>query len=259
MSSRPVLADERLPISESKTIIDDIKLKQPFINIEDEVVWDFEGTEDSEDSEIDEETNDSVGLSWLSDVINFMAIVIELVLWMIPLLALFYIYKYREYWLGIFHKQPKKIKKQLLPETLFGLDMKADSLPDNIETTAFELWSSHHYREAVSLLYRGSLLSLFERYRFSLPSGATEQDCIRYLQTSIDSTDQSAGKDEMLFKVTRFKQITDVWIAIAYAHKIPEKSAFNEICSDWNNVFFNSRNIKKKSADHHSQQVNNDE
>jgi len=37
--------------------------------------------------------------------------------------------------------------------------------------------------------------------------------------------------------IHRFTRITDIWINIAYAHKLPVDEVFNEIHENWNFIF----------------------
>jgi len=231
LNKRPELYHERKDINESEYIINDIISKQPFVNVQEEIVWNFA----EEDEQDDEETQTPPDLTWLTGFVAFISMIIEAALWITPLLAVFYLYRYRKYWLSLLRGESLKSEEILLPDTLFGLDIKRDSLPDDIENTARELWQNNKSREAVSLLYRGSIVRLFDRYRYDLPSGATEQDCIRYVEIQYKTINQK--NDNAARQIDRFRKITRIWIEIAYAHRLPGDDIFYELCDQWNQLF----------------------
>jgi len=231
LNKRPELYHERKDINESEHIINDIISKQPFVNVQEEIVWDFA----EENEQDDEETQAPPDLTWLTGLVTFISMIIEAALWVAPLLAVFYLYRYRKYWLRLLRGESLSSEELLLPDTLFGLDIKRDSLPDDIENTARELWKNYKSREAVSLLYRGSIVRLFERYRYELPSGATEQDCIRYVEMQYKTINQK--NDNAARQIDRFRKITRTWIEIAYAHRLPDDDIFYELCEQWNQLF----------------------
>ena len=240
VDKRPELSAERKGIEESKSIIKGIISSEPFVDIQEEKIWNFE--EDIKEENID--VNPDIG--WLSDAVRFFSMIIEAALWLVPILIVFYLYRYREYWFNLVQANGLQKDQPDIPETLFGLDIRKESLPDDIENAAQKLWQQSKHREAVSLLYRGALSSLFKQYRFELSPGATEQDCIRQLQLN-----SRAGSDvtidipidipidvtDVEERIKRFTRLTDVWVSIAYAHRFPEELVFSQICDDWNHYF----------------------
>jgi len=243
VDKRPEISYQRKDIQESKEIITNVISNKPFVNIQHEKVWSFKDRDD--ENKEDDELNINPEIEWLSGIIHFITMLIEAALWFVPVLVAFYLYHYREYWLNLIHGNRVKQLEPDVPETLFGLDIRQESLPDDIEVAARELWKQKHYREAVSLLYRGSLVALFKKYRFELPPGATEQDCIRqielsfqkkYMQDSVNASEIS----EISYveqRIKCFKNLTDSWVSIAYAHSLPDDLTFNKTCKDWNQYF----------------------
>ena len=246
----PEVSSERLEVENSKTLITEIKSKPPFVDKQQKKVWNFQDTDEEEStSDLDPD------LQWLTAIISFISMLVEAALWLIPLIVLFYFYKYRYYWLNLLQGKSFKPDVPDIPDTLFGLDMRKESLPDDIEQAARQLWQQKKYREAVSLLYRGSLVALFKQYHFELAPGATEQDCIRQIElsqlqaTQLHSnradqvTPESATSQHintMQQSVVRFKQLTDIWISVAYAHKLPDSEQFMQVCDGWNQHYSHS-------------------
>jgi len=256
--ARPKVSTEKHDINESKEMIKEIKSAPPFVNIVKERSWRYknDGTENA-DEVIEDQGLVEADLGWLLGVANIVSIVIEFIFWMTPLFLGWYLYKHRTYWLAFIDKKKVDKNTSTLPETLFGLDVRRDKLPENIEHYAQKLWSNNQKRDAVSLLYRGALVFLFDSYRFSLPSGATEHDCLRYIEIHNEFNANSRENSQFLsdvsedlkvkeqLKIKQFKCLTDVWIKLAYAHKLPSDEEFNVIVNGWNSFFETSENKSK--------------
>jgi len=233
VDKRPDVNESRTDIEESKFIISDIMSNKPFTLIKEEKVWNFE-----KDKKQDPEMNPD--MVWLTELVGFITMLIEIALWIIPVIVVIYLYRYRDYWLNILQSKKSNNDNLELPETLFGLDIRQKSLPDDIQSEAHSLWQKSHHREAVSLLYRGSLASLFKQYRFDLPAGATELDCIRQLETSEVNLSSSLSEEKHTLRTNQFKKLTDIWVSVAYAHRLPDQTAFYEVCDNWNRYFSNN-------------------
>jgi len=236
----PEVAEARQDIQASKSVIEDVKSKEPFINVQQKKIWDIS---DKDEDESEEDFDDETDSLWLTDLIGVIAMVVEAALWVIPVLLILYIYRYREYCVNLLQGKGFKRDQDVIPETLFGLDIREKSLPDNIEQEANLLWQQKKHRDAVSLLYRGSLASLFKQYKFELSPGATEQDCIRQIELSHHDeavTEPQQAQDQTsrnLQRIAHFKRLTNVWVEIAYAHRVPADSAFVSVCTGWNQQF----------------------
>lgn len=235
VDKRPEVSHNRKDIDDSKVVIVEIMSEKPFVFIKEEKIWNFEKT-DKEDPEV------SPDIAWLTGLISFLTMLIEAVLWLVPLIVVFYLYRYRDYWLNLIQGKGIKQDNTDLPQTLFGLDIRQESLPENIEKAANLLWQESHHREAVSLLYRGALAALFKQYRFDLPAGATEHDCIRQLESNTYNVNISINENTRAIineRTDQFKKLTDVWVSVAYAHRLPDSIVFDEICNNWNHYFTN--------------------
>ena len=97
-----------------------------------------------------------------------------------------------------------------LPETLFGLDIRPESLPAGLEGVAARLWAEGRIRAALALLYRGALAHLVHRYQAPLAEGATEGDCLR-----------KAREAPAQASADYFARLTRTWLEVAYAGLAP--------------------------------------
>jgi hypothetical protein len=58
------------------------------------------------------------------------------------------------------------------------LDVRPQSLPDDVGAAAWALWQAGQVPAALSLLYRGALSRLIHRFRVPITSSATEGECL---------------------------------------------------------------------------------
>jgi hypothetical protein len=117
-------------------------------------------------------------------------------------------------------------RKRKLPTQLFGLDVRPESLPDDIATEALQHVKSGDLRQALSLLYRGTLVRLVTDYQLEIPDSATEGECLKLVR-------QEREENEAEY----FQKLTRVWLVTAYAHIPPEALLIEQLCHDWQEVY----------------------
>ncbi|MFV2030989.1 MAG: DUF4129 domain-containing protein [Gammaproteobacteria bacterium] len=134
------------------------------------------------------------------------------------LLAIYLLYRYR----GSLARRKGKQKIDSAPELMFGLDVRPESLPDDVPAQAMELWRGGQHRDALGLLYRASLSRLIEQYAVAFKSSHTESECAALVRAQgIDSLSQY------------FAGLTRIWCHLAYGHESPEKGTMQELCDGW--------------------------
>jgi len=112
------------------------------------------------------------------------------------------------------------------PATLFGLDVRPESLPQDVAAAAAQLARSGNTVAALSLLYRGTLAALLHRDRIELAGGDTELDCLTKTRERI-----AAQTHAYLARLLR------TWQAAAYAHRIPPLPEVELLASEWPGFF----------------------
>lgn len=117
-------------------------------------------------------------------------------------------------------------KERLIPETLFGLDIRPESLPDDIPGTAWALWEKGEPAQALGLLYRGALASLVRRDGAPVRSSWTEGDCLAFVT-----------QKAVPVRADYFTRLTRAWQSTAYAHRPPDRSVAEALCSTWRQHF----------------------
>ncbi len=136
------------------------------------------------------------------------------------------VYKYR-HWLVQFAGLPEKSKlKESTPNTMFGLDIREESLPKNTPETVLKLWREGKKRKALSLLYRSTLSKLISKYAFAFPDSYTEQECMNLVSAA-----NLGGLGDY------FQTMTAQWQLLAYGHRFPESYLIESLCEKWDGFF----------------------
>lgn len=112
------------------------------------------------------------------------------------------------------------------PDTLFGLDVRPESLPQDVAAAALELARAGEPLKATSLLYRASLVTLLHRDGVELASGDTEDDCLRKSRQRIPAA-----------SLDYFGRLLGAWQRLAYARREVPRAEVETLCSDWRSHF----------------------
>jgi len=112
-----------------------------------------------------------------------------------------------------------------------GLDIRAESLPDDVAASVRALWSQGQRRGALALLYRATLSRLVSDDGLLLTQGNTEGDCLRLAAASV----QQARLSEARLAVTR--ATTGMWLDAAYAARWPDDATLEARCGQWEAQF----------------------
>lgn len=150
--------------------------------------------------------------------LNFGAESFRILVWVIfgSVLAFLLYYAFR-YWRP---DRAQKVQGQA-PEVLFGLDVRPESLPDDLPSAARKLVEQDRIQAALSLLYRGALVHWL-RVGLEIDPGDTEGDCIRRVRQlgSNDSNQYFAG-------------LVAQWQQLTYAHRLTPAEQALQLCDQW--------------------------
>lgn len=89
--------------------------------------------------------------------------------------------------------------------------------------TAWQLWIEGQPREALRMLYQGSLAGLATRRGLPVRPSATELECLRLATAHLTDLELL----EFLRRLTR------AWQATAYAHRLPDEADARSLCAEW--------------------------
>lgn len=134
-------------------------------------------------------------------------------------------------WLSRLPRRRRTHPDAKLPATtLFGLNVRKESLPEDIPVVARELAGRGELRAALALLYRGALASLMAREGMLFRDGHTEGECFARVQASC-----AQPLSEY------FGSLTRDWQRTAYGHALPTQDDLQAHCAAWSEHFGNSR------------------
>ena len=152
---------------------------------------------------------------------------LEVLLWALAIgLVAFVVHRYRRQLVEFASSLSSKDAPVELPASMFGLDVKKTSLPDDIVGSARTHWQRQEHRLALSTLLRASLIKLLHEHDCRFFSSDTEAECC----DRIDAQAASVISQYM-------RALVAVWQQVAYAHRLPDDSVFDELCQRWQAVF----------------------
>jgi hypothetical protein len=160
--------------------------------------------------------------SWFAKLTRWVSELSRAAAWVAAALALGFVLYYLARYLRI-HRFANLAQRR--PDFLFGLDVRAESLPADVAGTAESLARDSRLREALSLLYRGALVRLMDA-GIEFRHGDTEGDCMR----RVEAAERAARK-------AYFRKLVDAWQSLAYGHHAVEPAAVAALARDWREQF----------------------
>ncbi|MCH9697934.1 MAG: DUF4129 domain-containing protein [Gammaproteobacteria bacterium] len=162
-------------------------------------------------------------LEWLGGLLKMSGLVT------IALLLIWLMMKIREYFdPSVFRRQSKKQETtKQLPDFLL-IDDQQPELPSNPVAMVNELCNQGCYREALSLLYRVSLIQCIHQHQIEIPSSATENECLQLI------TQHNSPELKRYISV-----LTQTWQWLAWAGQMPSESTIRQLCANWHDHFVN--------------------
>ena len=177
---------------------------------------------------------------WLVAIAEFFAKSARVIAWIGgTLLVLFLIYLIARH-IGMSGWRMGKSRDA--PEVLFGLDVRPESLPDSVPATARNLLEAGDTRGAVSLLYRGALVSLIQDGRIDIARGDTELELVGRVKRAYGN--QTDGD----CKANYFAALISIWQRVAYARQTLHPSEITPLIDAWATYFNVRRAASTKPA-----------
>jgi hypothetical protein len=160
-------------------------------------------------------------LEWLVQLIGWFAQTARIVVWVaVALLAgLLVVFVLRL----IQERAPAaKLSRKAAPTHVQDLDIRPESLPENIGAAARTLWDGGDHRAALSLLYRGLLSRLVHVHNIPIRDSSTEGDTLQLTAARL-------GEDKRNY-VTRLIRI---WQHAVYGGQQPETGSLYVLCDEF--------------------------
>ncbi len=192
-----------------------------------EEVDDWQRIQKAKEREDEEESNFSGDAieNFFEGLTQVISLIVEFALWIAVALLLLVIFLSRERWLP--YLKPFDLQKTSAPRVILaGGEVRAEELPEDIPQAAMSLWKEGKRREALALLYRGTVFAAVAHYNVRLPKSATENMCV-------SAVARSTGEEQTAF----FRRVVSAWIRCAYASELVDEETVAALCRDWPSHF----------------------
>jgi hypothetical protein len=161
-------------------------------------------------------------MKWLERFSEDAARVVRVLVWIsgatLLAVAIYLIVRHRERWW-------RQRSRHQPPEMLFGLDVRRESLPEDVRAAASELLARDPVA-ALSLLYRGALSALIHTGGVEFRPGDTERECWQRARSAM--SDVGLGY---------FRRLLDAWLWAAYGRRLPPQRELDHLCEAWPQYF----------------------
>ncbi len=207
--------------SKEKATINKVISDPVFGSEKDVMEWRYTGAAVADTKEKPE---DSSWIESVKDFIEFLSKALRILVWIGGVLLMaalvYFSYRYRHTWMGTLGIRSAP------PSFLFGLDVRPQSLPDDVVAAALQELAKGNAIGTLSLLYRAALVSLIHRSQLDFHAGHTEDDCLRLVRNAVD-----AGCSGY------FAELLAAWKLTAYAHEVPPSPVLEALCHRWRSHF----------------------
>jgi hypothetical protein len=158
---------------------------------------------------------------WLRGLFGFFAESGRLVVWVLgtlglALLALFIARLIRERGL------PRVPKRFVAPSHVRDLDIRPESLPDDVGAAALALWERGEQRAALALLYRATLSRLVHVHAVPIRASSTEGECVALVKQRVRANAANYAA-----------RLVGIWTAAVYGAQTPSTGVVQALCADF--------------------------
>jgi hypothetical protein len=162
---------------------------------------------------------DSGLLAWLASFARFVNDMSRFLLWgiVIVVVALALVSVRHLVQLRSFQR---RAKAEAAVSHVRDLDVRPESLPDDVGAAAWALWQAGKVHEALSLLYRGALSRLIHRFRVPITASATEGECLDLARGLLEPT-----------ALRYLTQVVRAWEASTYGGRALSAAMGESLCT----------------------------
>jgi hypothetical protein len=129
-------------------------------------------------------------MRWLGDLFRWIAEISRVFVWLLIALLIGLLVLYLMRFTKTFQRK-QRTSHSTAPTHVRDLDIRPESLPDDIGAAAWLLWENGEHRPALSLLYRGLLSRLAHVHQVPIRHSSTEGDCLALAQRHLPSERRS--------------------------------------------------------------------
>ena len=148
---------------------------------------------------------------WLVEMIRWMSEAGRGLMWLLGAIAVALLVVFAWRWMRVRADAATGRAAVLPPSHVNDLDIRPDSLPDDIAGSARTLWQCGEQRAALSLLYRGALSRLVHDHAVPIRGASTEGECVALARDALPAAGGAF-----------FERLVGAWQVAVYAARWPD-------------------------------------
>jgi hypothetical protein len=174
------------------------------------------------DREQAKEPDPSADVRWLRDLVRWFSEAGRWLMWLVmaALAALLIVHVWR--WIAV-RGDAARGRALVLPSHVRDLDIRPESLPDDLPGAVRALWQRGESRAALSLLYRGALSRLVHDHAVPVRAASTEGECATLAAQHLDSE-----------RGAFVARLIGLWQLAVYGARLPDANAVLAVCDEFN-------------------------
>ena len=160
-------------------------------------------------------------LGWIGDFVRWVSETARLLVWLAAAIAVAFLLVGLRRWVRT-RAEARLPPREALPSHVRSLDIRPESLPDEIGVAAAALWQQGEHHAALSLLYRGALSRLVHVHSVPIRAASTEGECVALAQARLEA------------KLCAFvSQLVGAWQLAVYGARLPEAALVLSLCREF--------------------------
>lgn len=157
--------------------------------------------------------------SWAIGFAHWLSEAGHVFVWVLGAIVVAFVVATAHRWMRTRGESQQDRKLAALPSHVRDLDIRPQSLPDSIGEAARKLWLRGEQREALSLLYRGTLSRLVHSHAVPIRAASTEGECVQLAQGHVNA------------ECGRFVgDLVQAWQLAVYGARMPESATVMSLC-----------------------------
>jgi hypothetical protein len=154
-------------------------------------------------------------LNWIADAFGWLASTARALVWVAGILLVGILALYIKRFVESRGERSVPLRFSM-PTHVRDLDIRPESLPDDVGGAALELWERGEHRAALALLYRGLLSRLAHVHAVPIRDSSTEGDCLALAATHLPSA-----------RMAYVERLIRVWQRAVYGNVEPTAEEFH--------------------------------
>jgi hypothetical protein len=164
-------------------------------------------------------------VEWIGGLFSWLARSGRVLVWVVAGLLVLAVAVYLVRYLRLRGPAPAA-KKFVAPTHVRDLDIRPESLPDDVGAAAFALWNAGEQRAALALLYRGLLSRLVHAHAVPIRDSSTEGDCLALAGPRLNEPRRRYAA-----------RLVRTWQRAVYGGEPLESAAVHALCAEFAPLF----------------------